>query len=33
MTISELVNKISSLSLLEVSDLIKQLKDKFGLEK
>lgn len=33
MTILELVDKISSLSSLEVSELIKQLKDKFGLEK
>ena len=33
MTILELVDKISSLSSLEVSDLIKQLKNKFRLDK
>jgi ribosomal protein L7/L12 len=33
MTVQELVEKISSLSMMDLADLVKQLKEKFSLDK
>jgi ribosomal protein L7/L12 len=33
MSLQEIVEKISSLSMMDLADLVKQLKEKFGLDK
>jgi ribosomal protein L7/L12 len=33
MSVQEIVEKISSLSMMDLADLVKQLKEKFGLDK